>query len=143
MCCQRCIEAVQEELVSLGLKVEEIKLGEATFVEKKSLKINVLSEALHDRGFELILSEDIRLVEAVKTTLIELIHQSKKYQDDKIHLTEFIEEKLKKPYRAEHQWTCKVGLLCFCCFVCFDQHEVWQALQHKSPFSAFFQLLHL
>jgi AraC family transcriptional regulator len=103
MCCQRCIEAVQVELVSFQLKIVEIKLGEATFVEHSNLEMNVIANALHNRGFELIISEETRLVEAVKTNLIELIHQSKLYQDYKIHLPEFIEEKLKKPYRYIHK----------------------------------------
>ena len=100
MCCQRCIEAVQMELTALDLKVEKIKLGEATFFLPTKIEMSTISDVLHKRGFELIVSEESRIVEAVKTTLIELIHQPKVYTDYKIHLPEFLEEKIKIPYRT-------------------------------------------
>lgn len=103
MCCQRCIEAVQQELSSLGLKVETVKLGEAIFNELVSVSIDTISDSLKKRGFELIVSEGNRIVEAVKIAIIELIHQTKNNIDFKIQLSEYLEEKIKKPYRYIHK----------------------------------------
>ncbi len=103
MCCQRCVEAVHQELSLLGLKVETVKLGEATFAEFVSVSRGTISDSLKKRGFELIVSEDDRIVEAVKTAIIELIHQPKNNIDFKIHLSEYLEEKIKKSYRYIHK----------------------------------------
>ena len=100
MCCQRCIEAVQTELSGLGLKVEEVKLGEVSFAENSRIKLSEIESILQKRGFELIVSQEARIVETVKIILIEMVHQSKVNHDYKIHLPEFLEQILKKPYRS-------------------------------------------
>ena len=99
MCCQRCIEAVQTELTSLGLKVKNVELGEASFTEPSKIKVDSIANALKKRGFELIKSEDELLVETIKTAVIDLIHYSDNVGNDKkIHLQEFLEQKIKKSY---------------------------------------------
>lgn len=99
MCCQSCIEVVQNELSSLGVKIEEVKLGEVSFVKNDKIKINEIASILQKKGFELIVSQETQIVETVKILLIEIVRQSKVDHDYKIHLPEFLEQILKKPYR--------------------------------------------
>lgn len=78
MVCPRCISAVRQILEEHGLHVEEIVLGYARV--GKSLddaRTMDLSEALRAQGFELIDSGKNRLVEGIKTLIIDTIfHQS-------------------------------------------------------------------
>ncbi len=76
MCCQRCVEAVEQTLKSLGLSVKDVQLGIATFTEKRKVTMEHIADALQKRGFEVIVSEDERLTEAVKIAVIEAIHHS-------------------------------------------------------------------
>ena len=100
MCCQRCIEAVQEEFLKLGLKIKTIRLGEAVIENAEKINRNVINEALKHRGFELIISENEKIVEAVKTKLIAFIHHPSSIETElKISLSIYLEEKLRKPYR--------------------------------------------
>ena len=101
MCCQRCIEAVTDELNKLGLKIVSVTLGEAVFYGNKNKQQKNLEGNLIKRGFEIILSEEQRLVERIKTNVIQLIHPSQKKEEHlKIKLKEFLEEKINKPYRT-------------------------------------------
>ena len=76
MVCNRCIKVVREELESLGMEVQEIKLGEV-IVSDSSDTINfiALKENLEENGFELIDDKKARAIEKVKNAVVELIHQ--------------------------------------------------------------------
>lgn len=76
MVCQRCKLVVQAELEKLGLHPVNINLGEA-LVEEKQLtgdQLQALSKTLLGIGFELIDDKRSKLIEQVKTFVIELIH---------------------------------------------------------------------
>jgi AraC family transcriptional regulator len=103
MCCQRCIDAINSDFSLLGLQVENVELGKAVFTNPSNIDTNVIGETLQKRGFELILSKENRIVEEVKIALIELIRKSAIDPDHKIHLAEYLEEKVKKPYRHIHK----------------------------------------
>ena len=100
MCCQRCIEAVEHELVSLGLKVKNVSLGKAVFAESPDVASSAIEKSLKKRGFELIISEEEQLVEVIKIAVITLIHNPDKGdKGQNMHLSSFIEEQTSKPYR--------------------------------------------
>lgn len=67
---------VQNELEKLGLKVKAIKLGEVildnapTDVDKKKIEANLVV-----LGFELIDDRRSRIIERIKTVIIELVHR--------------------------------------------------------------------
>lgn len=75
MVCNRCIMVVKNELDKLGLRVNNIKLGEVVLAhdlgpeEKGSLV-----EALKPLGFEVIDDKKGRIIEKIKNTIIELVH---------------------------------------------------------------------
>ena len=97
MCCNRCIETVTRELTTLGLRVESVKLGEATYTESKKVKPDLIDDTLKAHGFEIITDSQEQLVESIKTTIMESIHHSDTLQ--KSNYSEYLSEKIGKPYR--------------------------------------------
>lgn len=78
MVCQRCIMAVRAEAEKLGITPIDIQLGEMT-IHQPSVKpdtLDTLKNSLHKLGFEIIDDKRSRLVERVKTIVIERIHHT-------------------------------------------------------------------
>jgi len=78
MVCPRCSEAVSSIFKSLNLQVNEITLGEV--VLSKEISINQkkkLGELLKSKGFELLDDKRNILINSIKTTLIDLVHNDK------------------------------------------------------------------
>lgn len=98
MVCNRCIRVVQEELEKLGLNVQHIKLGEVALAkEEKSLDHDKIAQTLKDNGFELLDDRKALLIEKIKNTVIELIHQQDEV-DIHINFSSLIQEKLQVDY---------------------------------------------
>ncbi|MCY7349329.1 MAG: helix-turn-helix domain-containing protein [Cytophagaceae bacterium] len=72
MVCDRCIRAVRQELEHLGYRVDQVELGRAT-VEREELSLEQIANALEAQGFELLTDRTARVVNHVKTLIIELI----------------------------------------------------------------------
>ncbi len=98
MCCRRCIEAVDDILVSLKLTPKETVLGRATF-EGRSYPIEQLHTQLKARGFDVVASEDELLTTTIKATIIELIHTSEKESSNGKEIRSFLENKTLKSFR--------------------------------------------
>lgn len=84
MVCRRCEIVVKSELEKLGLHPLSVNLGEVELEEDniKYLK-NELNAVLNSFGFELIDDKNSRLIERVKTLIIDLIHQKNNDLDRK------------------------------------------------------------
>ena len=80
MVCQRCKMVVQAELEKLGLHPVATELGEVVIEEKQLTKEQrtKLSDALNASGFELIDDKRSKLIEQIKTFIIDIIH----YKDE-------------------------------------------------------------
>ncbi len=78
MVCNRCKTAVKSELDKLGLNASNIALGEVELSEKElSPQMSMLlAEALKANGFELIDDRKSRIVEKIKTVIVNLVHHS-------------------------------------------------------------------
>lgn len=77
MVCPRCIESVTEVLQKNGFEVESIDLGVAKIdVEPTREQIEMLSKALHIKGFELLADKKQQLIDLVKSEIIKLVHHS-------------------------------------------------------------------
>lgn len=77
MVCPRCIESVTEVLQKNGFEVESIDLGVAKIdVEPKREQIEMLSKALHLKGFELLADKKQQLIDHIKSEIIKLVHHS-------------------------------------------------------------------
>lgn len=90
MVCNRCITAVQQEFDKAGLHTEKISLGEIE-IKENEIPDQVLSQLdsnLQHLGFERIDDRKARLIEGIKSKIIQLIHHSneidRKYNWSKI-----------------------------------------------------------
>jgi AraC family transcriptional regulator len=85
MVCPRCIEAVQQVFKQLKIPVENISLGEATLLESLNEKTMImLKQTLIDKGFDLLEDKKAKIVEKVKTLVINLIQNGDQYKHMKI-----------------------------------------------------------
>jgi len=75
MVCDSCIKVVKWELERTGfIQVEQVELGKAILQFNEGvINTEFISAVLHRNGFELITDEDTKLVEKVKSTMIQLI----------------------------------------------------------------------
>lgn len=77
MVCDRCIAAVRQEVEKAGLTADKITLGEVVLSrEPEASQLRQLDEALIKLGFERIDDRRARLIEAIKNTVIRLIHHT-------------------------------------------------------------------
>jgi AraC-like DNA-binding protein len=75
MLCTCCIETVKDTLQKNGIRVDHIKLGEATVAfDKTRMSFDALAAILREKGFELVVSREKKIVNKIKTTVVELIH---------------------------------------------------------------------
>lgn len=77
MVCQRCIKVVREGLEQAGVAVSSIQLGVVhTTTELDANTLDVVRTQLAHQGFELIDDKKTRLIEQVKTLIIESVHHN-------------------------------------------------------------------
>lgn len=77
MVCDRCVMAVDELLHRHGLTPVSVKLGEVILNERLSLtEKEKLAADLETLGFELIDDKRTRLIEQVRSAIIELVHEN-------------------------------------------------------------------
>ena len=97
MVCDRCIIVVRQELEKLNINATSIALGE---VETKDALSNQqllqLQSNLANTGFELLDDNKKKLIDKIKTVIIEQIHYSD--TDDKHTFSEILSQKLHKDY---------------------------------------------
>lgn len=88
---------VRSELERLGIEPVSVELGEVTLSEVLD---NVQKERLEDKleslGFSLIDDKKARLIEQIKTLIIELVHYNN--NDIKINLSDYLSEKVHHDY---------------------------------------------
>ncbi len=78
MVCRRCIMAVKMETEKLGIQNAEVNLGQINFrnPEPDDLLLGKLKAGLNSLGFEIINDKKSRLIEQIKTFVIDKIHHS-------------------------------------------------------------------
>lgn len=98
MVCHRCKMVVKSELEKLGLHPITISLGEVAIEEKSltSKKTGELSAALKGIGFELIDDKKSKLIEQVKTFIIDSVHYSQ--EQPKKKFSELLSQHLHHDY---------------------------------------------
>ena len=97
MVCSRCKMAVKSELEKAGLVPEHVELGEVTLKaipEREQLE--QLRKGLNSLGFELIDDQKSKLIEKIKTQIIELVHYTPSPQP--LKLSAIISDKLHHDY---------------------------------------------
>ncbi len=77
MVCNRCIKVVKEELTKLNIEIDKIELGRVYITSALTNKIKEqIKTTLSDNGFELINDKKSRLIDRIKTLIIEKIHHT-------------------------------------------------------------------
>lgn len=102
MVCNRCIMVVETESKKMGFSPISVSLGKVVLSGKLSgeQKIQVDKE-LQKFGFELIDDKKTRLVEHIKTAIIELLYFD--VEQPKINFSKYISEKLHQEYSSLSQ----------------------------------------
>ena len=97
MVCGRCISAVKSELDQLHIDYVSVVLGEVELSASLSVELKEkLREALQSKGFALIDDRRSRLIEQVKSIIIELVHYSSERLT--VNLSDYIAEKVHLDY---------------------------------------------
>ncbi len=97
MVCPRCIMAVRSLLEELGWPPLSIDLGVAEIERELSVEeITILSDRLHQLGFELIENTPARIVERIKNAIVRLIHYSE--EEQKQNYSAYLEAQLNRDY---------------------------------------------
>jgi AraC family transcriptional regulator len=97
MVCARCIKVVKEELDKLSIDYNAVKLGEVELPEPlREDKFDQLKTTLLNNGFELIDDARVKLIESVKTLIINSIYNQDKPEE--INYSRYLSEKTGKPY---------------------------------------------
>jgi AraC-like DNA-binding protein len=98
MVCPRCIQTVKEQLEKLDLQVEQVQLGEATVSGEVEEKARQISEALAKHGFELLYDRKTRLIEHIKTLVIDLIHHKQGKTQPAVNFSDYLADTLNTDY---------------------------------------------
>ena len=85
MVCPRCITSVEDILHELKFSFEKVDLGEAVLNESLAAnQIAALKDQLAKKGFELLEDKKDKIVEAVKTHIIQLVKNPKSNHTTKL-----------------------------------------------------------
>lgn len=99
MVCPRCITAVTSIFDALEINVASVQLGEVRPLKMlMSEEMNSLREALVDGGFELLTDNNAKIIEQIKSTVIDEIHHVKEVR--KIVLSELLTAKINMEYSS-------------------------------------------
>jgi AraC-like DNA-binding protein len=99
MVCSRCKMVVKSELEKLRLQLLSVDLGEVETIEPiTSQKKIEIADHLKSFGFELIDDKKSRVIDKIKTLIIELVHQQNAQLN--INLSDYLSNKLTQDYSS-------------------------------------------
>lgn len=98
MVCNRCKMVVKSELEKLGFYPVQVELGEVVVDKELSgEEKSMIDIRLQEFGFSIIDDKKGRLIEKIKTLIIELVHQ--KDNEIKSNLSDFLSNQLQHDYK--------------------------------------------
>ncbi|WP_370870495.1 helix-turn-helix domain-containing protein [Daejeonella sp.] len=99
MVCNRCITAVQNELLKLDLHPIDVQMGIVKLEEEKldEEKLLILNKHLNALGFELLDKGKSRVIEQIKNLIIEKIFHTE-FLEQKVNWSGFIADKIFHEY---------------------------------------------
>ncbi len=99
MYCPRCLKAVREILLSMGLTVQHVDLGEAYVSEELTEEqLSHLGRLLEAEGFELLQDQKAQQIEAVRNAILDLIYGQEVVPQ--VNLSDYVEKKVGVSYKA-------------------------------------------
>ncbi|MCG9881609.1 MAG: AraC family transcriptional regulator [Bacteroidia bacterium] len=99
MVCSRCKMVVKNELIKFGLQPSSVELGEVIISEElDTLKKEQLNQALLSLGFDLIDDKKSKVIEKVKTLIIDLVHN--RNNELNTNLSEYLSSNLFQDYNS-------------------------------------------
>jgi len=100
MMCSCCTRIVKEDLTKLGVRVLDVKLGEATIsYNPESISRNQINDVLQNMGMGIIKDKNEILIGQIKQTVIELIHHMNNV-DSIMRKSEYLIEKMGRSYQT-------------------------------------------
>lgn len=101
MVCHRCIQAVENWIAEAGLVGAKVELGTAYFPKEPEVeKLAHFKNLLQADGFEVLDDRRTRLVEQVKTLVINEIHHVAGKKPESMNFSEFLEKQTGQNYPA-------------------------------------------
>jgi AraC-like DNA-binding protein len=98
MVCNRCIKVVQDEFAKLDFNIEEIELGKVSVSSQLTKdEIEEVRKVLDENGFELIDDKKSKLIDRIKTIIIERTHYSESGFES-LNTSEYISKELGHDY---------------------------------------------
>ncbi len=98
MVCNRCIKVVNEELTKLGFTISGIELGKVNIKQQlNDSDLEKIKIRLDELGFELIDDYKSRIINQIKTLIIEIIHHQKE-KDEYKNSSEILATEIGKDY---------------------------------------------
>lgn len=97
MVCNRCIHVVEQELTAAGLPPKKVQLGEVEFEHKIKAKEKAkIAAILEPFGFEVLEDKKSRLIEQIKSTIIQTVQN---LEGDPMHnLSDILSRELNHDY---------------------------------------------
>ena len=98
MVCPRCIRVVKEELDNLGYKttIERLGLAEIEYTGDQP-DLDEITGVLDKNGFELLIDKNAKIIEKMKTLIIDLIYQDR-LDNMSSNLSDYLAQKLNHDY---------------------------------------------
>ncbi len=98
MVCNRCVKVVSDEIYELGFQIKDIELGKVELTTiPNEVELGAIKQVLLENGFELIDDKKSRIIEAIKTIVIELVHHNKE-NTEPINTSDFIAREIGMDY---------------------------------------------
>jgi len=98
MVCNRCIKVVKDEFEKLNLEIEAIELGKVSISSQlNDSKLSEIKNVLGENGFELIDDKKSKLIDRIKTLVIEITYYDKEVSAS-INSSEFISKEIGYDY---------------------------------------------
>jgi len=98
MVCDRCIKVVREELQKLGYGIKSIELGKVELIESQQINKNELKLSLTKEGFELLDDSKSKMINKIKSTIINHVHYNKSSTTPQENFSQILEKEIRRDY---------------------------------------------
>lgn len=99
MVCDRCNMVVSQLFSQATFQVQQVTLGEVTVSEPfMPAQVDAVAATLKEYGFELLEDKRLRVIEKIKTLVLELVRSSS--EGLKVNFSDYLAEKLHRDYNG-------------------------------------------